>query len=244
MSENANGSAPEDAGILRGDRRRFLTGAALAAGATLAGSGRVRRARAADRAEITFASAQVLRQGAPSPTSSRPTTSRRARCTSPTSSCRRPVAVDRGAPGARAAAGPAQRHARRVHAGRDLDRRVRGRRLGVAAGRAYRRQGPGPVLPGHHRGLHLPGQADRAALVRRFRHALLSHRPAREGRRQGARDLGRAGRDRAEAPGGRATPSSATSGRASRPRSWSATWSRSSARTAARSSAPDGKQPC
>jgi hypothetical protein len=39
MSENANGSAPEDAGILRGDRRRFLTGAALAAGAALAGGG-------------------------------------------------------------------------------------------------------------------------------------------------------------------------------------------------------------
>ena len=111
------------------------------------------------------------------------------------------LAVDRGAPGARPAARPAQRHARRVHAGRDLDRRVRGRRLGAAARLPHRRQGPGPVLPGRHQGLHLAGQADRAALVHRQRDALLPHRPAREGRRQGARDLGRAGRDRAEAPG-------------------------------------------
>ena len=64
MSENADSSAPEDAGILPGDRRRFLTGAALAAGAALAGGGRVRRARAADRAEITFASARFFGQSA------------------------------------------------------------------------------------------------------------------------------------------------------------------------------------
>src|SRR3954453_5001132 len=64
MSENANGSAPEDAGILRSDRRRFLTGTALAAGATLAGGGRVRRSRAADRAEVTFASARFFGKSA------------------------------------------------------------------------------------------------------------------------------------------------------------------------------------
>src|SRR3954452_22836546 len=64
MSENANGSSPEVAGILQGDRRRFLTGAALAAGAALAGSGRVRRARAADRAEVTFASARFFGKSA------------------------------------------------------------------------------------------------------------------------------------------------------------------------------------
>ena len=200
MSENANGSAPEDAGILRGDRRRFLTGAALAAGATLAGSGRVRRARAADRAEITFASARFFGKSAVADLIEAYNSSQGkvhvtyVELPPPSQSTEVHQAL-------------VQQLARRSGTPDVFTQDVIWIAEFAGAGWAlplrllHRRQGSGPVLPGRHQGLHLAGQADRAALVHRQRDALLPHRPARGGRRQGARDLGGAGRDRAEAPG-------------------------------------------
>ena len=97
------------------------------------------------------------------------------------------------------------------------------------------------LFPGHRRGLHLERQADGAALVSRFGHALLQQAISSAMRHAAPETWERAGRDLAEAARRTAKPGSAFSGRASRPRSWSAISSRSSPRTAAGSSAPDGK---
>ena len=105
----------------------------------------------------------------------------------------------------------------------------------------YRRECAEGVFPRHDRRLHLPGQADGPAVVRRFRHALLPQGSARRHRRQGARDLGRPRRPRRRRSRSPARRISASCGRASRPRCWSATWSRSSPPTAAAILAPDGK---
>ena len=183
-------------GLIPADRRNFLLGTGAAAGAMVLGTplrspgSRPRRDHLRQR--------QVLRQGDPG-------RGRRGLQSGaeqgPRDLCRAAAAqlLDRGPSGAGAATGAPDRHARRLHAGRGLDRRVCRGRLGAAAGRGFRRQEPARLLPRHDRRLHLRGQADGPALVRRFRHALLPQGSARGHRRQGARDLGRPDQTRAGA---------------------------------------------
>ena len=104
--------------------------------------------------------------------------------------------------------------------------------------------GPGVpcrIFSGPDPSLHLPGQADGAAVARRFRHALLPHGSSSAGRCTGADDLGRSDRDRPERSRRPEAPNSATSGKESRPRCWSATLVEVIASAGGGILAPDGR---
>ena len=205
-------------------RRKILAAAGMAAGAGLVAA--PRRSRAADRDRDHLRERQVLRQG----------DDRRGRRRlqpgaeqGPRHLYRAAAAelVDRGASGAGAAARPAQPArrtcSRRTWSGSPNSLAPAGRCRSTSMSRPTSARS---YFPGLIAACTYQEQADGAALVRRFRHALLPartclRRPAPRCPRPGTSSSRRRRRSRRAA-----RRSSAICGRASRPRCWSATLSR------------------